>query len=156
MAMAGGSTPHFTTIANFFSGYPEAIADVFKKVLLICDQSGLIGRDHFAIDGCKLPSDASKRWSGTHKELTRKAEKMRKAAEKIIEKHRANDGSDSEGSNRERELQSIDTLISNAEKIEEFLAENEPRMGQGKRPKEVQSNITDPQSAKMVSGHGAF
>jgi len=29
-------------------------------------------------------------------------------------------------------------------------------MGQGRRPKEVQSNITDPESAKMISGHGAF
>ena len=156
MALAGGATPHFTTIANFVSGYPDAIADVFQKVLLICDESGLIGKQHFAIDGCKLPSDASKRWSGTHKELMKKAQKMRKAARKIVEKHRANDGTDSDGSNKDRELQSIDTLLGNAEKIEKFLSENEPRLGQGKRPKEVQSNITDPESAKMVSGHGAF
>ncbi|MEO8045847.1 MAG: hypothetical protein ABI684_01045 [Nitrospirota bacterium] len=26
----------------------------------------LIGRDTFDIDGCKLPSKASKQWSGTH------------------------------------------------------------------------------------------
>ena len=96
MALAGGATPHFTTIANFVSGYPDAIADVFQKVLLICDESGLIGKQHFAIDGCKLPSDASKRWSGTHKELMKKAQKMRKAAQKIVEKHRANDGTDSD------------------------------------------------------------
>ena len=156
MALAGGATPHFTTIANFVSGYPEAIADVFQKVLLICDQTGLIGKEHFAIDGCKLPSDASKRWSGTHTELEKKARKMRESAKKIIEKHRANDGIDNGGGNRDRELQSIETLIGNAKKIEAFLSDNEPRMGQGKRPKEVQSNITDPESAKMVSGHGAF
>ena len=156
MALAGGATPHFTTIANFVSGYPDAIADVFQKVLLICDESGLIGKEHFAIDGCKLPSDASKRWSGTHKELLKKAKKMREAAQKIVNKHRANDGMEGETSNKDRELQSIDTLLSNASKIEKFLSENEPRMGQGKRPKEVQSNITDPESAKMVSGHGAF
>ena len=83
MAMAGGSTPHFTTIANFVSGYPEAIADVFQKVLLICDQSGLIRKEHFAIDGYKIPSDASKRWSSTHKDLTRKAQKMRKAQRRL-------------------------------------------------------------------------
>jgi len=156
MALAGGATPHFTTIANFVSGYPDAIADVFQKVLLICDESGLIGKEHFAIDGCKIPSDASKRWSGTHKELEKKAKKMRESAGKIISKHQANDGSDGGDSNKDRELQSIDTLISNAEKIEAFLSENEPRMGQGKRPQEVQSNMTDPESAKMVSGHGAF
>jgi len=125
-------------------------------VALLCDESGLIGKDHFAIDGCKLPSDSSKRWSGTHKELLRKAQKMRKAAGKIVEKHQANDGTDGEPPNQDRELQSIETLIGNAEKIERFLSENEPRMGQGKRPKEVQSNITDPESAKMISGHGAF
>ena len=46
MALAGGETPHFTTIASFVSSYPEAIADVFHKVLLVCDESGLIGKDH--------------------------------------------------------------------------------------------------------------
>ena len=39
--LAGGETPHFTTIVNFVSGYPQAIADVFDKVLLVCDESGL-------------------------------------------------------------------------------------------------------------------
>ena len=154
MALAGGESPHFTTFANFVSAYPDAIADVFQKVLLVCDESGLIGREHFAIDGCKLPSNASKQWSGTHKELKKKAQKMRKAARKIVEKHRANDGKPGGDSNKDRELQSIETLISNAEKIEKFLSENEPRMGQGEKPKEVQSNITDPDSAKMVTGHG--
>jgi len=131
MALAGGEAPHFTTIANFISAYPEAIADVFQKVLLICDESGLIGKEHFAIDGCKLPSDASRQWSGTHKELEKKAQKMRKAARNIIAKHKANDGKPGGDSNKDRDRQSIDTLMANARKIEEFLSENEPRMGRG-------------------------
>jgi transposase, IS4 family len=65
MALAVGTTPHFTTIANFVSGNCEAIKELFHKILLICDESGLIGKEHFAIDGCKLPTDASKQWSGT-------------------------------------------------------------------------------------------
>ena len=124
MALAGGESPHFTTIANFVSDYPDAIADVFQKILLVCDESGLIGKEHFAIDGCKLPSDASKQWSGTHKELKKKAQKMRKAAKKIVDKHRANDGKPGGDAHKERELQSIETLISNAEKIEQFLSES--------------------------------
>jgi len=47
--------------------------------------------------------------------------------------------------------QTVKTLLANAKKIDEFLATNEPRMGKGKRPKEVQSNITDDQSAKMTT-----
>jgi len=155
MALAGGETPHFTTIANFVSAYPQAIGDVFHKVLLVCDESGLIGKEHFAIDGCKLPSDASKQWSGTHKELKKKAQKMHRAAQKIVDKHRSNDGKPGGGGNKDKELQSIETLIRNAEKIEKFLSQNEPRIGEGKSRKEVQSNITDTDSAKMVTGHGA-
>jgi hypothetical protein len=45
------------------------------RVLLVCDQCGLIERKMFAIDGCKLPSNASKEWSGTHEELARKSKK---------------------------------------------------------------------------------
>ncbi len=39
-----------------------------------------------------------------------------------------------------------------AERIEKFLAENGPKLG--KSGTEVQSNITDNESAKMVTSHG--
>ena len=32
---------------------------------MVCDELKLIGGDMFAIDGCKLPGNASKSWSGT-------------------------------------------------------------------------------------------
>ncbi|MCP3688184.1 MAG: transposase, partial [Gammaproteobacteria bacterium] len=146
-----------TTIADFVSGNCEAIGGLFHKVLLICDKSGLIGKEHFAIDGCKLPTDASKQWSGTHAQLRKKSDKLKKAAQSIIEKHMLNDaGKDSEGKPGKEKQQTIDTLMKNAKKIDDFLASNEPRMGQGKRPKEVQSNITDNESAKMATSKGTI
>ena len=39
MALAVGTRPHFTTIANFVSSNSEAIKDLFHRVLLICDAS---------------------------------------------------------------------------------------------------------------------
>jgi len=36
------------------------IAPIFAAVLAVCDSQGLIGREVFAIDGVKLPSNASK------------------------------------------------------------------------------------------------
>lgn len=38
------------------------------RLLSVCDAEGLIGREMFAIDGVKLPSDASKQRSGTRAE----------------------------------------------------------------------------------------
>ncbi|MCP3689461.1 MAG: transposase, partial [Gammaproteobacteria bacterium] len=126
-------------------------------VLLICDKSGLIGKEHFAIDGCKLPTDASKQWSGTHAQLRKKSEKLKNAAQSIIEKHMLNDaGKDGKGKPGKEKQQTIDTLMKNAKKIDDFLAINEPRMGQGKRAKEVQSNITDNESAKMTTSKGTI
>lgn len=43
----------------------EEITPLFREVLMICDELELIGREMFASDGCKLPSNASKEWSGT-------------------------------------------------------------------------------------------
>jgi hypothetical protein len=79
--------PHFTTIADFVSSNCDAINTLFHKVLLICDKSGLICKEHFAIDGCKLPTDSSKQWSGKHEELAKKSEKMKKAAKEIVSQH---------------------------------------------------------------------
>jgi len=38
-----------------------------------------------------------------------------------------------------------------SERIDQFLKSNSPRMGQGKIVKEVKSNITDNESAKMTT-----
>jgi fructose-1,6-bisphosphatase len=88
---------------------------LFRKVLLICDQSGLIGKEHFTIDGCKLPTNASKQWSGTHKELRKKSDKLKEAAKKIIDKHLSNDSGRGGGNNIvDEQQQTIDTLMKNA------------------------------------------
>ena len=156
IALASGHQPHFTTIADFVSSNCESIQGLFHKVLLICDKSGLIGKEHFAIDGCKLPTNASKQWSGTHAQLRKKSGKLKQAAKKIIDKHISNDSDKQNGSRLKEAHQTIETLMSNAEKIDDFLASNEPRMGKGRRSKEVQSNITDNESAKMTTSKGTI
>ena len=67
MAISADSRPHFTTIADFISSSHQEIAQLFQQVLMTCDSLGLIGKEMFAIDGCKMPSNASKEWSGTKK-----------------------------------------------------------------------------------------
>jgi hypothetical protein len=66
MAISGDSAPQFTTVAKFVRELGDESAAIFTQVLLICDREGLIGRQMFAIDGVKLPSNADKRHSGTH------------------------------------------------------------------------------------------
>jgi transposase len=160
MALSCQSSPHFTTIAEFISGHPEKIEGLFEQVLLICDQQGLLGKELFAIDGCKMPSNASKEWSGTHKELANKRDKIKRLITHHVKKHQQLDllqREDEETSlQKQRSLQAIDTLNLAADKIEDFLKHNEPRQGKGKQKKEVKSNITDNESAKMTTSKGTI
>jgi hypothetical protein len=157
MALACGQVPHFTTIAAFISGHPQKVADLFEQILAVCHEQGLLGYELFATDGCKLPSNAAKTWSGTHQELKHKQQKIEKLVQYHLKKHQALDQlNDVEAEEAERIQQSIETLEKAAKKIADFLADNEPRMGQGKVPKEVKSNITDPDSAKMKTNKGTI
>lgn len=157
MALAVGTRPHFTTIAKFVSSNSDGIKALFHKVLLICDESGLIGKEHFAIDGCKLPTDASKQWSGTHAELKKKSKKMRDRADRIVNKHLDSDsGKNDQSGHYQKDRQTIETLLKNAEKIDNFLALNEKRQGHSRSKKEVQSNITDNESCKMTTSKGTI
>src|SRR5436190_16843484 len=91
MALSADTTPHFTTIANFISTLEGEIVSVYRDVLLICDEAGLIGREMFAVDGVKLPSNASKEWSGTRADFEKKVEKMERAVRYLVRRHRATD-----------------------------------------------------------------
>lgn len=76
MALSADTVPHFTTIAAFVSSLSTEITEIFRNILLVCGEAGLIGKEMFAIDGVKLPSNAPKEWSGTKADLKKKAQKM--------------------------------------------------------------------------------
>jgi hypothetical protein len=61
------------------------------QVLLTCGRLGLSERTMFAVDGIKLPAGASKQRCGTHAELTHRANRLDKAAAKVVALHQAQD-----------------------------------------------------------------
>jgi transposase len=149
--------PHFTTLAGFVSCCSEEIEQIFEQVLLICHAQGLLGNELFAIDGCKMPSNAAKEWSGTFKELEEKRDKIKRQISYHLKEHKKIDKQESREEERlKRTEQAIETLNSASDKIDCFLKVHSPRMGQGKRPKEVKSNITDNESGKMTTSKGTI
>ncbi|MDR1956380.1 MAG: transposase [Treponema sp.] len=90
-ALARDAEPDHDTIAYFIISQAEAVKNLFSQVLLTCDSLGLIGGDMVAIDGCNLPSNAAKAWSGTIAELEKKKECLESLAVKIVEQHTALD-----------------------------------------------------------------
>jgi hypothetical protein len=151
-ALAEDTEPHYTTISNFVSGTGEEIEKVFSEVLLFCSSLGLIKGKMFAIDGCKLPSNAAKEWSGTKKELQEKYEKIKKLSREIIKKHRQNDSLGVE--EKEADKEKLKRLEKKAERILEFLETHEERRGAGGEI--IKSNVTDNESGKIKGSHGVI
>ena len=156
-ALSCDTVPHFTTIASFVSDSPRQIEGLFEQILLVCDDQGLLGKELFAIDGCKMPSDASKEWSGTFKELEQKRDKIKRQIKHHLSEHQKLDKYETRDDARiKRAEQAIETLNKASDKIDQFLKSNSPRTGQGKIKKEVKSNITDNESAKMTTSKGTI
>ena len=153
MAVSGDSQPHFTTLAAFIANAGDLIAKLFSQVLLICDRQGLIGKEMFAIDGVKLPSNASKEKSGTRADFLRQAERMEKAAAKIIDKHQQADASQTDAAAAQREAKQLKRLQHEAKQLRDWLADN-PKDRQGSKGSIRLSNRTDNESAKMATSKG--
>lgn len=154
-ALSCDTNPHFTTIANFVSTMNQEISSLFRDVLLICTEMNLIGKTMFAIDGCKMPSNASKEWSGTKKDFEKKKEKIEKTIDYIINKHRTNDGNEQlTAGMEEEEKRHIENLHKKSKKIQEWLKRNNDKIGKAGQP--IKSNITDNESAKMKTSHGVI
>jgi transposase len=154
MALSADTRPHYTTIADFISSQDQETVKLFLEVLLICDEMGLIGKEMFAVDGCKLPSNASREWSGTKKELKHKKEKMVKAINQIITRHREMDRTEADKAVIEKEEQYAATLREKVKKIKDWLKNNDDKPGSGNKPRK--SNITDNESASMKTSHGVI
>jgi transposase len=153
MALSGDAQPSYTHIARFVRELGADIQSLFTQVLMTCDRLGLIGRQMFAIDGVKLPGNASKERSGTHDELAHRADRLDKAAAKIIAMHQAQDEHGSADDEAQR-LRRVDELKREAQATRDFIARTPKRLN--RKGQELKANITDPDSAKMATGKGVI
>ncbi len=59
-AVTALNRPDFRTISEFRRRHLTALSDLFVQVLALCQQAGLVGLGHVAVDGTKLRANASK------------------------------------------------------------------------------------------------
>lgn len=148
MALSGEVAPDHATIASFISAKSQHIKEVFVQILMICAQLDLIGMELFALDGCKLPSNAGKEHSGTFAEYRKKITKLEKKIEFLMKQHTVND----QAHDQDRIQKAIDDISKQKKRIEQFTETHAPRKNHPDR--EVKSNITDNDSAKLKTSGG--
>jgi transposase len=153
MVVSGESQPDHSTLAAFVSKLGGEVAKLFAQVLVLCDAQGLIGREMFAIDGVKLPSNASKARSGTRADFQRQLDKMEKQAQQMILAHRQADAHPQ--AEEARQARKLERLQGDAEQLRQWLKDH-PKDRLGTQGKPVMSNLTDNESAKMATDKGVI
>jgi transposase len=152
-ALTGDMEIHWTTIADFISGSKEAVKETFVRVLMYCNELGLIGGETFAVDGLRLPSNASIELSGTEEQLKKRLDACRKMAGKHIERHARKDAQGENDADRRKHFEKRQKLLnSRIEKIEDFLMKMKKK--EGLYVKETRSNVTDNESSMIQTKKG--
>mgnify|MGYP001813806565 CR=1 FL=1 len=155
MALSGNQRPDHSTIAAFVSSMKDQILPLFCDILLVCEQENLLGGSFFALDGVKLPANASKECSGRISELKNKKDKIQQRVKGLLKDQidADKDDHDDPGAPPKREQQ-IEKLKKQAERIDKWLKENDAKTGSGGR--ELKSNLTDNDSALMLTSQGTI
>jgi transposase len=155
MALSCGQHPDHSTIAAFVSSMKDQLLPLFRDILLVCEEQKLLGGTFFALDGCKLPSNASKEWSGKITDLKKKKDKIEQKVQLLLnEQIEADHSKSNDLRDKEKRERQIQKLQNQANRIDKWLNENGPRIGAN--GKEIQSNVTDNESAKMHTSHGTI
>jgi len=88
----------------------------------------LLGGTEFSLDGCKLPSNASRRWSGTFATLKEKKEKIARRVAYLLAEHVEADSKEGmDRSEETRKAKQVEKLKQQAARIEQFLETNQPK-----------------------------
>src|SRR5690349_5470605 len=87
--ICAGNLPDHCTIARFRAGSPDAAAEFFAQVLILCARLGMGRLGTVALDGMKIAASASKA-------ANRGEEKLRELAERAVAAHAAADAAEDE------------------------------------------------------------
>lgn len=63
------------------------IVALCRDILLVCEEQGLFGGTHFALDGLKLSSNAANAWRGTFADLRQKKENLEAKVKSLLKAH---------------------------------------------------------------------
>jgi hypothetical protein len=168
--LAAGNQPDFRTIADFRKLHLKALEELFRQMLRLTLETGMMKLGRVALDGSKVKGNASKhkamsygRIKGTEKRLREEVRKLLNQAEAADQEEDSRYGRDRRGDELPEELQRRETRIARIREAKHALEERarEQAKSKGKDPEEAQPtkkaqyNFTDPES-RMLKGSDGF
>jgi transposase/CheY-like chemotaxis protein len=169
MYLTGRLQPDFHTIAQFRRRFRPVLQDLFRQVLRLCRQAGLVRLGHVSLDGTKVRANASKHKAMSYGRLVAKERALEEEIRRWFEEAEREDaeedaayGPDDDGYSLPEELREsqkrLETIRAARARLEEearLRAEQEGADPHQAHPSErAQSNFTDPDSRIMHTPEG--
>lgn len=152
MYLSGMQKPNFRTISDFRKNNIKEIGEIFKEVVRISNEMGMVGLKFIAIDSSVIKGNASLNKSWDEKRIEKEIEKMLKEGEEIdrIEDEKYGE----EGRGEEIEV-NIKDKKKRKEKIKEAIEKLKRDKEKLKEGKGKKINITD-EDIKIQKGRNGY
>ena len=169
--LAANNTPDFRTISDFRKDHLKALSGLFLQVLAFCQGAGMVKLGHVALDGTKMPANASKHKAMSYKRMQEKAAQLQGEVDELLRRAQEVDaeedrryGKDKRGDElpeelafREGRLERIRQAMAALEAEAQAAAEGAEAEGKdhpGVPDDKSQRNFTDPESRIMPAPGG--
>jgi transposase len=94
--LAADEHPDHSTLAEFRKRHLEALAALFTQGLQLCQKAGLVKLGHVAIDGTKIPANASKHKAMSYERMGETEKKLKEEVEALLQRANAVDADEDE------------------------------------------------------------
>src|ERR1039458_5287062 len=94
--LAADEHPDHSTLAEFRKRHLEALAGLFTQALQLCQKAGLVKLGHVAIDGSKIPGNASKHKAMSSGHMSEAEKKLQAEVEGLLQRAAAVDAAEDE------------------------------------------------------------
>jgi transposase len=167
--LAAGNQPDFRTLSDFRKLHLRALEELFRQVLRITLETGMMKLGRVALDGSKVKANASKHRAMSYGRMRETEKRLREEVRKLLSQAEAADaeedtryGRGRRGDELPEELQRREARIQRIREARRALEARarEQAESAGKKPEEAkptpkaQYNFTDPESRIMKGPEG--
>jgi len=120
--LSGWQNPDFRTVSDFRKNNLEEFKSLFKQVVELCNQLGLVKLGHIAIDGTKIKANASDAKTYDEKRIEKEIEKLVKEAKVTDDKEDSLYGKDFSGDEIPKEIRRQKDRIKRLKQLKDKLS----------------------------------
>jgi transposase len=155
--ICGGDVPNYHTLSTFYAAQGDFLDATFVDILAILTEKGLLRLRAIAVDGRKIPANASKESFHREPTLNRHREEAEQHVAALREQRASAEASSQQQAARRRAaLERQQRLQEAVATVKQRQAERQARGRSDSKPEETRASETDAEARKMKMSHGGY